>query len=507
MNNKRNRKWIINILVIYILVLLLLVYVESKSELSSIKGLSDAFWYSIVTLTTVGYGDIYPVTMPGKCIGLFLVLCSIGLLSTFVAASFSFFTGELLPLYKLKKRVNKKWNVFIGKGIETEFLSSKLDKDTVTIYLTEDGKMECDSTNVFHINKDEEWILSMNSNVHFFYMLEDEMENYIRASRIQSKTDCMIYCKTLIKDVERKSNLVLFDPQEALARSYWLEHPVHQNENKFILVGNGKFAYNILERALLLNVFEPDRHFEYILVGDFTAFYGNHYRLFNSDFEDTITNYSSIYDVPKKDLGSADRIILCMDDEKDNLLMYQQLKQYFITKGVFHMYFPYDIGDEMVTFGKISNLYTPEMVMQEKRNEMAIHLNELYRQSVDYPAPAWNELSEFHRQSNIAAADHILMKCRILLGDEKMDSLLKKDPDRIYKEAYHVFENRVEDDIYEEIEHIRWMRFHILNNWTYNSTRNNDLRNHHLLIPFNELSRVEKDKDLAAWELIGKVKG
>ncbi|NJN24543.1 MAG: potassium channel family protein [Cyclobacteriaceae bacterium] len=58
----------------------LLVYVERSSPNSSIKSLPDAMWYMIITLTTVGYGDLYPTTASGKMIGYIFVFGSLGVL-------------------------------------------------------------------------------------------------------------------------------------------------------------------------------------------------------------------------------------------------------------------------------------------------------------------------------------------------------------------------------------------------------------------------------------------
>jgi voltage-gated potassium channel len=58
---------------------------------SNIKGPSDAIWWSIVTLTTVGYGDRFPVTPEGRAIGAILMIAGIGLfgtLSGFIASWF-----------------------------------------------------------------------------------------------------------------------------------------------------------------------------------------------------------------------------------------------------------------------------------------------------------------------------------------------------------------------------------------------------------------------------------
>jgi len=58
---------------------------------SNIKGPGDAIWWAFVTLTTVGYGDRYPVTTEGRVVGALLMTAGVGLfgaLSGFVAAWF-----------------------------------------------------------------------------------------------------------------------------------------------------------------------------------------------------------------------------------------------------------------------------------------------------------------------------------------------------------------------------------------------------------------------------------
>lgn len=64
---------------IYILLINLLVLFE-KDNGGSIQSISDSIWYSLVTLTTVGYGDYFPVTTGGKFIGGAFVIASLGLL-------------------------------------------------------------------------------------------------------------------------------------------------------------------------------------------------------------------------------------------------------------------------------------------------------------------------------------------------------------------------------------------------------------------------------------------
>jgi len=58
---------------------------------SNIKTAGDALWWAIATVTTVGYGDKFPVTPEGRIIASFLMVCGVGLfgtLSGFVASWF-----------------------------------------------------------------------------------------------------------------------------------------------------------------------------------------------------------------------------------------------------------------------------------------------------------------------------------------------------------------------------------------------------------------------------------
>jgi voltage-gated potassium channel len=45
----------------------------------------DAIWWACVTITTVGYGDLYPVTVEGRCIAVGMMVCGIALLGTVTA--------------------------------------------------------------------------------------------------------------------------------------------------------------------------------------------------------------------------------------------------------------------------------------------------------------------------------------------------------------------------------------------------------------------------------------
>jgi len=58
---------------------------------SNIKTAEDAIWWAYVTMTTVGYGDKYPVTTEGRIIAAILMTVGVGLFGTFTAYVSSWF--------------------------------------------------------------------------------------------------------------------------------------------------------------------------------------------------------------------------------------------------------------------------------------------------------------------------------------------------------------------------------------------------------------------------------
>jgi len=70
----------ISAILIYNVLIYILYSAEVGHEGANIQNLSDTYWYSLVTLTTVGYGDFFPVTFWGRFIGMAFVLGSLGML-------------------------------------------------------------------------------------------------------------------------------------------------------------------------------------------------------------------------------------------------------------------------------------------------------------------------------------------------------------------------------------------------------------------------------------------
>ncbi len=75
---------VVLLVLIWGLLVVLLAWTERGHADSPIRSVGDALWYSLVTLTTVGYGDKYPVGTIGKAIGAVFLLGSLGVLGVLV---------------------------------------------------------------------------------------------------------------------------------------------------------------------------------------------------------------------------------------------------------------------------------------------------------------------------------------------------------------------------------------------------------------------------------------
>ena len=70
---------------------LLMLYIEQYAPGANITDASDALWYTIVTISTVGYGDRYPVTDAGRAWGSVIIIIGVGIFGTFTGYLANFF--------------------------------------------------------------------------------------------------------------------------------------------------------------------------------------------------------------------------------------------------------------------------------------------------------------------------------------------------------------------------------------------------------------------------------
>jgi voltage-gated potassium channel len=108
---------------IYLALLIVLVLSERNVEGASINNMFDALWYSLVTLSTVGYGDYYPVTTIGKTIGLVFVFSSLGVLGYLISQL----------TFKLNQYMENKKNGLFGTKMENHIVLIGYNKFSNTI--------------------------------------------------------------------------------------------------------------------------------------------------------------------------------------------------------------------------------------------------------------------------------------------------------------------------------------------------------------------------------------
>jgi len=100
-------KWLQNKIVRLLLltVFILLLGAAGLSYFEHTPSLVDAIWWSFVTITTVGYGDVTPTTLGGRLTGVVVMVFGIGLLGMFTATVASMFVEGKLREGRGKKAV------------------------------------------------------------------------------------------------------------------------------------------------------------------------------------------------------------------------------------------------------------------------------------------------------------------------------------------------------------------------------------------------------------------
>ena len=76
---------------------MLVLQVESTSPNGNIKTGGEAIWWGIVTITTVGYGDFYPVTFLGRLTAVFVMFAGIGIIGALASILASLLVSPSSP--------------------------------------------------------------------------------------------------------------------------------------------------------------------------------------------------------------------------------------------------------------------------------------------------------------------------------------------------------------------------------------------------------------------------
>lgn len=509
------QKWIRNcimVLAAYFLLLVLLVYAESGNAAASIRSLPMAFWYSLVTITTVGYGDLYPVTAVGRIIGVLFLLMSAGALTALISLGVSWLNGFGLPRLQLRRTAGRWVYLFDEQNSAGQALARNiLAEDSNALCIFAGADRSTSENGCLLTAMDARQILTAIRNraekITVIFAGENAQER-MNHSGIPEGTD--LVCQSSHTPGANRSGLQYYDRDELCAAMYWQTHPLRRKEKRVLLVGFGTLGRRMLEYALESCILSPVRTVEYHVFGADGEFLLDHPALSGSvsigspsESRDSLFLHSESWNADPQLLLEADRIVFCSDIDNENLARYLRLTTYFPAKGTVHLYSTGCAGRELPAFGTDSEILHPETVLRAGLERMAKQINEIYREASGGQSPGWEALSAFQRRSNYASAQHVWEKVRFLLED---DTLTSFTPEQL-REAYQRFLKlrAGQPDLCRRIEHDRWVRFHAMYNWVYAPVRCNPLRQHPMMVPFDELILSEQEKDDYAWELIGKL--
>lgn len=509
------RKWQVKAvcgMCVYLALLRLLVFMEAVDPGASITTMNDALWFSLVTLTTAGYGDLYPVTTGGRLVGTLFLLLSTGLLAMLISRAVLLASGQMIPRLRLFLSRHRVWYVFSQPGRESTALAHNLSREQPKALLVFCGKKFAAGPvkpGWLLVDGTPEDVLRCRGKARGCTLLilgPDSLDNLNQAWE-NTGEDITVCCQSDIVPQQVPDNWKLFNRWESCARLYWQRLPLEQGEAQVVLFGGGRYANALLEQALLVNIFPSRQRIVYHVFGLWEDFLRNHPRLESivdvngaGTGGDQVFFHRDGWDACSEVLTGADRILLCSDSDEENLDMFRRIRRYVAADAKISIRLSRELEGETV-FGTDQELFTPELVLRTGLDQTAMAMHEIYRKSVGEKAPAWEELSDFLRRSNLAAADHLLAKVRMLLEDDTVTELTGS----VCRVAFHRWQETKTDqaELYRETEHIRWMRFHILNNWAYAPVRNDRLRQHPALLPYDRLSPGEQVKDDYAWELLG----
>lgn len=506
------------LMIIYIGLLILLYYSEHTAGNATIHTLGDAIWYSLVTLTTVGYGDLTPVTPLGHAIGIIFLLLSAGIMMTLFGAVISFIASEGLPLFMLGFQREKNWYYFADYSVESNTLAANIykeDLDAVIIYgEKKEEQIEFPDYPCVFISVSPARIVArkkgVGSKCKIFLMKENDIGVNSRAIGLH-ELPVEVYARTTNGQDHLSGNIRFFHSYDCCARQYWRSKPLCNHENSIVIIGFGNYGRCILERAILINVISVSQHAAYHIFGDAAAFLAMHRHLHEvfslnevSEARDSLIFHDEFWESQPEIIERADRIIICPDDEQKGWGIFWQLNRYYKIRGHIDLHSNRK-APGVSYFGTDEDIYTPNQIMRTALNRAAVTINEIFRNSVSYPTLSWEDLDDFHRESKIAAADHLLMKIRILLNDETITEFTAEITEKAYERYCETKEDEAMRDMYRRLDHLRWLRFYTFYNWTYGPFRHDAQREHPMLCPYEKLNPEQRRERDAAWELLGSI--
>jgi voltage-gated potassium channel len=196
---------------LYVSLVFILLHYEQGHESSNIQNLNDAFWYSIVTFTTVGYGDFYPVTHYGRIIGFVFLMFSFAIYAILIGQITS-----IMNTYRENKKMGLDgtrfsnhvviigWTDF-GKAVADQLVAAKRKVAIVT-----NIKDNIDLVREYYTEKEAFVLFSDYNNIDSLEKLNISEASVVFVNLLDD-TDKLVYVLNLKKQYEDAKFVVTLD--------------------------------------------------------------------------------------------------------------------------------------------------------------------------------------------------------------------------------------------------------------------------------------------------------
>lgn len=273
----------------------------------------------------------------------------------------------------------------------------------------------------------------------------------------------------------KRSNIHTFSIEENCSIKYWEENLAIKNE-KIAIIGNKIFCEAILDKGLQFNILSENQNIEYHIWSDI------HYNKTKLYLDkalnmtgDKVCVYIDAWESHLPLLGTMDRIIVIYENT-DNISIGIKLLNTLINPKI-HVYSNYDVdvntlfnSNRITCFGIMEDIINRDVIIRESLRETAKKIHQHYISQYS-TIPQWTELSSFFVKSNMSTAAYFQVIEKLY-----RDGISKGDLNKL--------------------EHIRWCRFHYLQNWKYGTKKDFNQKTHPCLVSFEKLSIEEKKKDM-----------
>lgn len=255
-----------------------------------------------------------------------------------------------------------------------------------------------------------------------------------------------------------------------------------------VFIGFDKLGEELLLHGLQNNIFSPDQEISYHIFGDGERFRAIHTEL--DSVSDPIIFYEEPWYLNHSLIETADMVIVLTPEKQASVLqelLFSTIRSqiHVFAANVSHVTILSEterlqIFDWKKESLKLEYIMNDTLFYRAKRiNLRYAHLYANIPENDEFMESEWKKLDTFTRYSNISSADYHEVRLKML-----NKNIVTED----------------ELELYAELEHIRWCRYHYLNNWKYGIPKNGKnkdklLRIHKDLVSYQSLTDGEKEKD------------